>query len=96
MQRFLKRFRENRQGLAWILIAGLLLSLPFCALVYWVLDYPFELLLDTCEGLVTFTGTMASAWITTKVLISYLLAFCLIYSVLWVIINAKHSNVWGY
>jgi heme/copper-type cytochrome/quinol oxidase subunit 4 len=92
---FLQRFTSDKSGLAWIWIVGLGLSIPMCVIVYWPLSYGFDMLVGVCEGMVTLTGTMAYAWITTKFIISYLLVFSLIYSVLWVITNSKHSNVWG-
>jgi hypothetical protein len=60
------------------------------------LSYGLDLLATQCTGMVTLTGTMAMAWVTCKFLLSYLLVFCLLYSVLWVITNAKHAGVFGY
>jgi signal transduction histidine kinase len=91
---FLKQFQKNKQGLGWILIVGLGLSIPMCALVYWVLDYPFNLITEHMMTMYTFTGTMAYAWMATHVIISYLLAFTLIYSVIWVIVNSKSPGVY--
>lgn len=85
----IKQVKDDRAGLAWVIIVGLGLSIPACALFYWVLDYPFDLIASSVANLYTFTGAMAYAWITTKVIINYLLAFCLIYSIIWIIVNSK-------
>lgn len=85
----LKRFRDNKQALVWIWIVAFLLAIPMSALIYFVLDYPFDLIIQTTNPLYTYTGVMASAWTATKVTIDYLLAFAVIMVVLWVVTNAK-------
>ena len=90
----LKKFRKDTHALAWIWIVGFVLSIPMCALIYFVLDYPFDIIATYVEGTTTFTGTMAYAWTATEFIISYLLALCLILSVLWVIINSKSPGVY--
>ena len=85
----MKRLIKDRRGLTWVWIVGLVLTLPLCALVYWCLDYPFDLIVATVTPLYTFTGTMASAWTAAQLIVSYLLAFVVFYAVAWVIINSK-------
>lgn len=80
---------DNQKGLAWIWIVGLGLTLPMCALIYWCLDYPFDLIVGTVSGMYTFTGTMAMAWTTTQLILSYLLAFVAVFTVAWVIQTSK-------
>ena len=90
----LQAFLSHKEsGLAWIWIAGFALTIPFCAFIYWCLDYPFDIIVETVLADVTLTGTMASAWAATQVIISYLLAFVVIFSVLWVINNSKSGGV---
>jgi hypothetical protein len=84
-----KNFLSNKQGLVWIWIVGLGLAIPFSALVYWTLDYPFDLIRLSTADLYTFTGAMASTWMVIQAAISYLLAVVLIYAVIWVIMNSK-------
>lgn len=79
-------------GLAWVWVVGFGLSLPFCAFLYWMLDYPFDIIARHCLGLYTFSGTMAYAWTACQIIVSYLLAFVVIYSVIWVIVNSKSSE----
>jgi hypothetical protein len=86
------RFVKNKSGLGWVLVVGLGLSIPTCALMYFVLAYPFDLISDYMSQFVVFTGTMAYSWVATKVIISYLTAFALIFSVIWVVVNAKSPN----
>ena len=86
----LKSFASRKEsGLAWIWIAGFALTIPFCAFVYWCLDYPFDIIVTSVLADVTLTGTMASAWAATQIIVSYLLAFTIIFAVLWVINNSK-------
>lgn len=85
----LKKFRKDNRALAWLWIVGFVLTIPMTALVYFVLDYPFDIIATYVEGTVTFTGAMAYAWATTHFIISYLLGFVLIFATLWVIINSK-------
>lgn len=88
-----KAFLNRKQsGLAWIWIAGFALTIPFCAFIYWCLDYPFDLIVESVLVDVTLTGTMASAWAATQIVISYLLAFVVIFAVLWVINNSKSGG----
>jgi len=87
--KLLSSLKDNKEGLAWVWIVGFFLSLPMCGLVYWVLDYPFELIAEQMTGLYTLTGTMAYSWMAVHFTISYLLAFVLIFTILWVIINSK-------
>jgi hypothetical protein len=85
----LKAFIHNTKGLAWIWIVGFGLTIPFCAFIYWVLAYPFEIIAESAMGMMTLTGTMAYSWVLTKFMISYMLAFVVIFAVIWVIINSK-------
>lgn len=80
---------ENKQGLIWIWIVGFLLAIPMAALIYFVLDYPFDIIVSTVAPIYTFTGVTALAWTATQVVIDYLLAFVVIMVVLWVVTNAK-------
>lgn len=92
LQRLQSQLQEDKRGLAWVWIAGLVLTLPFCALLYWVLDYPFDMIVATVSPMYTFTGTMAMAWTTAQLLLSYLLSFVIVFAVLWVIVNAKNPS----
>ncbi len=95
-QQKLRSLKDDTKGLAWIWIVGLGFTIPMCALVYWVLDYPFDIIANVAMGAYTFTGTMASAWDLSRLLISYMLAFCIIYAVLWVIVNSKNPGGYGF
>ena len=84
-----KNLKDDKQGLAWIWIVGFFLTIPMCALIYFVLDYPFDIIVETVLPIYTYTGFMASAMTAVEVIIDYLLAFVVIFAVLWVVINAK-------
>lgn len=90
-----RKLTDDKSGLAWIWIVGFGLTLPLCALVYWSLDYPFDMIAEVAMGAYTLTGTMAFAWDTSRLIISYLLAFVVIFAVVWVITNSKNPNFWG-
>ena len=90
----LQRFRDNKQGLTWVWIVGLVLSIPVCAFFYWVMDYPFDIMVATVTPIYTMTGFMASSWAAVQLIVSYLLAFCLIFSVIWVIQQSKNPGVY--
>ena len=90
---FLCDFRDNKRAIVWIWIVGLFLSIPFCAFLYFVLDYPFDLVCATCVPLSNITGFMALSWNAVHLIIAYLLAFTLIFSVIWVIQNSKSPGV---
>ncbi len=93
LKTWLANFRSNRAGLAWIWIVGFVLTLPFCALIYWTMDYPLDLIIISLTGMYSFTGTMLYAWNAVQLIISYLLAFVVIYAVIWVLVNSKSPGV---
>ena len=90
----LRRFKNDKRGLTWVWIVGLVLSIPVCAFFYWVMDYPFDLIVATVTPIYTMTGFMASSWAAVQLIVSYLLAFCLIFSVIWIIQNSKSPGVY--
>lgn len=94
IKQHLRRFKDDKRGLTWIWIVGLVLSLPVCAFFYWVMDYPFDLIVGTVTPIYTMTGFMASSWAAVQLIVSYLLAFCLIFSVIWIIQNSKSPGVY--
>jgi hypothetical protein len=73
----LKKFRSNRQGLVWLWI------------VDFILDYPFDIIVNTVTPIYTMTGFMASAWNAVQITIAWLLAFSLIFAITHLIQNAK-------
>ena len=85
---------KEKSGLAWIWIVRFGLTIPLCAVTYWALDYPFDIIAEVALGVYTFTGTMSYAWDTTRLMISYLLAFVVIFTILWIIQNSK-TRAWG-
>lgn len=84
-----KELHKDINGLAWVWIAGFVLTLPFCALIYFALGYPFSLIAGTVTASYTLTGAMASAWTLTQLLLSYLMAFVIIFVVIYVLMNSK-------
>ena len=90
----IKDLSLDKRGLGWVLIVGFGLTLPMCALVYFVLDYPFELIAEQMAGIYTLTGVMSYAWMATHVIISYLLSIVLIYAIIWVIVNSRSPQTY--
>lgn len=90
----LKDLGADNRGLGWVLIVGFGLTLPMCALVYFVLDYPFELIAEQMASIYTLTGVMSYAWMATHVIISYLLSIVLIYAIIWVIVNSRSPQTY--
>ena len=90
----IQNLAADKQGLAWIYIVGLGLSIPMCAFMYWVFDWPFDIIVSTVTPVYTMTGFMASSWAAVQLIVSYLLAFCLIFSVFWIIQNSKSPGVY--
>ena len=88
----LKQFRKDKRGVAWVWIVGFLLTIPMCALIQFALSYPFDLITEQMAGLYTLTGPMASAGLAIQFIISYSLAFVIIYAVIWVTVNSKSSG----
>ena len=88
MRKFLKRFIQNKSGLAAIWGIALM-SLIFFPLIYWVMSVLLDNISETVFGLVTFSGVTASSWVLVKAVISALPVFVILIVVLWSAVNAK-------
>ena len=88
-----RNFIKNKQGIVWLWIVAFFLTIPVCVLFYTLLTYALNLILDQTSSMYTLTGTMALAWTATQFIISYLLAFVVIFAIFWVIVNSKDPRV---
>jgi hypothetical protein len=90
MKAFLVRFKNDQSGMAWVWVVAAL-SIVFTPFVYWAVGWPFDIVTTQMLSLYTLTGTMALAFTAVRIIISYLLGFCLFFVVIWSIVNAKSS-----
>jgi hypothetical protein len=94
-EKTISSFLKDRMGLAWQLtVAGL--SVIFMPFVYWPLSVAWEEIYTSITGMYTFTGAMAYAVTFAQILLSYLIAFFLVFCVYWVLVNAKNDPYGGY
>ena len=86
--KYLKKFRQNRNGLAyiWGVCACVIAFFP---LIYWILSVYLDNIATSVFGMYTFLGATASAWTLAKAIISALPLFVLVTLVLWASVNAK-------
>ena len=92
----LKQFRKDKRAVAWVWIVGFFLTIPMCAVIQFALSYPFDLITEQLASEYTPTGAMASAGLAIQFIISYSLAFVIIYAVIWVVVNSKTTGGFGY
>jgi hypothetical protein len=93
-RRLLSRWRQDRRGLAWqITVAGL--SLCIMPFVFWPLSTAWDMVAASILSVWTPTGAVAYAVTFAKVIVSYLLAFFLVFVVYWVLVNAKAQPYGG-
>lgn len=88
-------FRKNEKGVGWILAVAAL-SVVFTPFLYFFLAAPFDQLVTYFTGVYTFTGTTALVISAVRVLVSYLIIFTLINTVVWTIVTSKAENRGGY
>lgn len=94
MKQFLKRFRQNRSGLAyvWGVAACTLIFFP---LIYWVLSVLLDDIAAITFATYAFTGAAQSAWLLCKALISALPTIVVFIVILWGAVNAKARSFEG-
>lgn len=88
MNGFFGRFRRDRRGVAWVLgvaVLGVLLM----PVVYFPLSYAWDQLYALVTDGYVFTGVYANALMVVQIIISYLLAFSLLFIVNWAVVQAK-------
>ena len=84
----LQKFRQNRIALAYIwAIAAIMLVLG--AIIYFPLSYAWDAVYANIVGSYTFTGTTALGITVIQLIVSYTLAFSVIFTVNWMLVNAK-------
>ncbi len=87
-----KRLRNNRRGIAWVWITAAL-ALAFMPFVYWAVGWPYDIVVTQITSVYTFTGTMGYALTAVRTVISYLMAFVLLFTVMWSWVNSKSPGV---
>ena len=84
----MRNFRRDQRGLAWV-IGVALLAIAFMPVIYFPLDYTWDQVYAAIAGDYTFTGATASSVTVVQFIISYMLAFGLLFVVNWAIVQAK-------
>jgi hypothetical protein len=88
VKKWLRRFREDRRGVAWV-VGVAVISILLMPVVYYPLDYAWDVVFYSVTGGYVFTGTTASAVTFVKVIINYLIVFGLLFTINWAIVQAK-------
>ena len=86
-----KNFRADTKGLAWIWAMGAIFII-LGAIVYFPLSYAWDHVYVAIVGNYTFTGNTASGLSVIQLIISYLLAFGILFTINWMIVNSKAEN----
>jgi hypothetical protein len=89
-----KKTRANRTGIAWVWAVAAI-SIAFMPFVYWAIGWPYDLVVTQVLSLYTFSGFMASALTAVRLIISYLLAFGLIFIVIWALVQSRTPQGYG-
>jgi glucan phosphoethanolaminetransferase (alkaline phosphatase superfamily) len=84
----LRNFRQNTSGIARIWAIGIIFII-LGAVVYFPLSYTWDHVYTAIVGTYTFTGNTASGIALIKLIISYLLAFGVLITINWMIVNSK-------
>ena len=79
VKKWLRRFREDRRGVAWV-VGVAVISILLMPVVYYPLDYAWDVVFYSVTGGYVFTGTTASAVKFVQVLINYLIVFGLLFT----------------
>lgn len=87
----MRNWHRNQQGLAWV-IGIAIIAILFMPIVYFPLDYAWDVVYISIVGDYVFTGSTASAIVMVQFIISYMLAFGLIFVVNWAIVQAKSGR----
>jgi len=84
----MRSFLKDKRAVGWVFgVAAIsILIMPF---VYFPLDYAWDQVYVSIVGDYTFTGTTASAITVVQVIISYMCAFGLLFTINWAIVQAK-------
>jgi hypothetical protein len=91
MKKHLQKFRQNRNGLAYIWGVAAC-SLAMFPIIYWAMSVLLDSISTSVFASYTFLGSAASAWTLVKALISALPVFTIIVIILWSAVNAKSSS----
>ena len=91
MAKHKRSFISDTSGLAYI-YAMFFLAIPLMFVVYFPLSYVWDHLYAFIVGQYTYTGDTALGIAAKQFIISYLLAFGLIFNTVWSFINSKASQ----
>jgi hypothetical protein len=88
---FLQRFKNDKRGVGWIL--GLaLLAILFLPVIYFPLNFAWDQLYGVIAAEYVFTGVTAQAITVVQVIISYMMAFALLITINWAIVQSKSKR----
>jgi hypothetical protein len=88
---FLVRFKNDKRGIGWVLGVAVL-SILFLPIIYFPLNYAWDQLYGVITDGYTFTGVTAQAVTVVQLVISYLMAFSIFFTINWAIVQAKSQR----
>jgi ABC-type sulfate transport system permease subunit len=88
MKQKLRSFKNNRQGIAWV-IGVAFLSVALMPVVYFPLSMAWDQTYAAVSEAYVFTGIYVNVITVVQFIISYVLVFGLLFTIAWAITNAK-------
>lgn len=87
----LTKFRNDKRGIAWVLGTAVV-SLFIMPIIYFPLSYAWDQVYAAITSGYTFTGTSALAITAVQMILSYLMAFGVLFTIVWASVQAKKSR----
>jgi hypothetical protein len=88
VKKWLRRFREDRRGVGWV-VGVAVISILLMPVVYYPLDAAWDSVFYFITADYVFTGSTASAITFVQVVVNYLLVFGLLFTINYAIVQAK-------
>ena len=85
-----KNFLANTSGISWVW-GIFVIFLVLGAVVFFPLSYAWDTIYQNVVGQYTFTGDTALGITVIQLIMSYMMAFAVIFAVNWMIVNSKAS-----
>lgn len=84
----MRSFIKDERAIGWVLGVAII-AILLMPVVYFPLDYAWDLVFLQITGDYTFTGTIGLAVDTVRIIINYLLVFGLLIVINWAVVQAK-------